>query len=240
MCALKKASKCISEGVFDSGFTAICGTDCFVSDTYVTKVGARAFKFWVPFTEHSKLYAIVAPAPHSSPPFRFASDWHCHSRRFSHALPADMSLLAARISVSNLHKNTPDKFSKTIEKLHTYVMATGESSPLISKEMYSIVMEVGGAPSSFFIRNFFLFFSREAICPFENNLKRGTTAACCSALVLDKGCKISLVYRKEKTQDLGVFRVTFFFFVVLSFSVYSIELFSKLALSCIILCSLRG
>eukprot|EP00904_Undaria_pinnatifida_P002140 jgi/Undpi1/11927/HiC_scaffold_4.g01626.m1 len=54
----------------------------------------------------------------------------------------DMSLLAARISVSNLHKSTPPTFSKTIEKLHGYVMPqTGENSPLISDEMYSIVME---------------------------------------------------------------------------------------------------
>ncbi|CAM9193609.1 unnamed protein product [Scytosiphon promiscuus] len=54
----------------------------------------------------------------------------------------DMSLLAARISVSNLHKCTPDKFSKTVEKLHSYVLPqTGEKSPLISDEVYRIVME---------------------------------------------------------------------------------------------------
>eukprot|EP00752_Nemacystus_decipiens_P007598 g6789.t1 len=54
----------------------------------------------------------------------------------------DMSLLAARISVSNLHKCTPDKFSKTIERLHSYVLPqTGEKSPLISDEVYRIVME---------------------------------------------------------------------------------------------------
>lgn len=54
-----------------------------------------------------------------------------------------MSLLAARISVSNLHKCTPDKFSKTIERLHSYVLPqTGDKSPLISDEVYRIVMEV--------------------------------------------------------------------------------------------------
>lgn len=56
---------------------------------------------------------------------------------------ADMSLLAARISVSNLHKSTPDAFSKTIEKLFNYVLPqTGERSPLISEDVYKIVMEV--------------------------------------------------------------------------------------------------
>ncbi|CBJ32887.1 ribonucleotide reductase large chain subunit [Ectocarpus siliculosus] len=54
----------------------------------------------------------------------------------------DMSLLAARISVSNLHKCTWKTFSKTIEMLHTYVLPqTGERSSLISDEVFRIVME---------------------------------------------------------------------------------------------------
>ncbi|CAN0144686.1 unnamed protein product, partial [Ectocarpus sp. 4 AP-2014] len=53
-----------------------------------------------------------------------------------------MSLLAARISVSNLHKCTWKTFSKTIEMLHTYVVPqTGERSSLISDEVFRIVME---------------------------------------------------------------------------------------------------
>ncbi|CAN0246513.1 unnamed protein product, partial [Ectocarpus sp. 8 AP-2014] len=53
-----------------------------------------------------------------------------------------MSLLAARISVSNLHKCTWKTFSKTIEMLHTYVLPqTGERSSLISDEVFRIVME---------------------------------------------------------------------------------------------------
>lgn len=62
---------------------------------------------------------------------------------FALCIAADLSLLAARISVSNLHKNTPDTFSKTIEKLHNYVLPqTGERSSLISEDVYNIVMEV--------------------------------------------------------------------------------------------------
>ncbi|CAM9595362.1 unnamed protein product, partial [Ectocarpus sp. 12 AP-2014] len=54
----------------------------------------------------------------------------------------DMSLLAARISVSNLHKCTWKTFSKTIEMLHAYVLPqTGEKSSLISDEVFRIVME---------------------------------------------------------------------------------------------------
>lgn len=55
-----------------------------------------------------------------------------------------MSLLAARISVSNLHKCTPNAFSKTIEKLYNYILPqSGERSPLVSDDVYNIVMEVG-------------------------------------------------------------------------------------------------
>lgn len=52
----------------------------------------------------------------------------------------DFSILAARISVSNLHKMTTKSFSETITALHTYTHPkTGEPAPLISKEVYDIV-----------------------------------------------------------------------------------------------------
>lgn len=45
----------------------------------------------------------------------------------------DYSKLAARIEVSNLHKNTSDSFSETAEKLYAYVNPrTGLNSPLLS------------------------------------------------------------------------------------------------------------
>ena len=55
----------------------------------------------------------------------------------------DFSLLAARISVSNLQKQTSKVFSEVIEILHNNVHPkTGEPSPLISDELYEIVMKV--------------------------------------------------------------------------------------------------
>jgi ribonucleoside-diphosphate reductase alpha subunit len=54
----------------------------------------------------------------------------------------DFSTLAARISVSNLHKQTSKVFSEVIEVLHSNVHPkTGDASPLISEELYAIVME---------------------------------------------------------------------------------------------------
>ncbi len=58
----------------------------------------------------------------------------------------DFSLLAARISVSNLHKQTEKVFSKVIAILHDYVhgqgcATAGKSSSLISDEIYEIVMK---------------------------------------------------------------------------------------------------
>lgn len=55
----------------------------------------------------------------------------------------DFSTLAARISVSNLHKQTSKVFSDVIEVLKNYVHPkTGQPSPLVSEELYNIVMEV--------------------------------------------------------------------------------------------------
>ncbi len=52
----------------------------------------------------------------------------------------DYAKLAARISVSNLHKNTKKSFSETMEDLYTYVNPrTGKKAPLLSDEVYNII-----------------------------------------------------------------------------------------------------
>lgn len=54
----------------------------------------------------------------------------------------DYGLLAARICVSNLHKNTEKIFSKTISLLRNYVNPrTGKPGPLIAEDVYKIVMD---------------------------------------------------------------------------------------------------
>eukprot|EP00871_Galdieria_phlegrea_P003490 jgi/Galph1/4141/GphlegSOOS_G2853.1 len=54
----------------------------------------------------------------------------------------DYSLLASRIAVSNLHKNTLKSFSKTIELLYRYQSPkTGTAAPLIADDVYEIVMQ---------------------------------------------------------------------------------------------------
>jgi len=54
-------------------------------------------------------------------------------------LHPDYSVLAARISVSNLHKMTESKFSALCEKFYNYTHPkTGKAAPLISKEVYEI------------------------------------------------------------------------------------------------------
>lgn len=53
----------------------------------------------------------------------------------------DYSVLAARISVSNLHKQTTKLFSENIESFFNYVHpTTGEPAPLVSRETYDIAM----------------------------------------------------------------------------------------------------
>lgn len=52
----------------------------------------------------------------------------------------DYAILAARIAVSNLHKETSKSFSNTIKRLYSYVdPKTGENAALISKEVYEVV-----------------------------------------------------------------------------------------------------
>ena len=52
----------------------------------------------------------------------------------------DFVLLAARIAVSNLHKNTLTSFSSTMQRLyHNTNSRTGEKAPLISKQTYETI-----------------------------------------------------------------------------------------------------
>ncbi|MDZ4680080.1 MAG: ribonucleoside-diphosphate reductase subunit alpha [Saprospiraceae bacterium] len=54
----------------------------------------------------------------------------------------DYALLAARVAVSNLHKETEKSFHKVIQALHKYVdPKTGENAGLIGDETYQIVMK---------------------------------------------------------------------------------------------------
>ncbi|WP_420571437.1 ribonucleoside-diphosphate reductase subunit alpha [Kordia sp.] len=54
----------------------------------------------------------------------------------------DYARLAARISVSNLHKNTKKSFSETMVDLYEYVNPrTGKKAPLLSDEVYKVIMD---------------------------------------------------------------------------------------------------
>ena len=53
----------------------------------------------------------------------------------------DYARLAARISVSNLHKNTKKSFSDVMEDLYTYVNPrTGKKAPLLADDVYEVIM----------------------------------------------------------------------------------------------------
>lgn len=54
----------------------------------------------------------------------------------------DYAQLAARIAVSNLHKNTKKSFSETMHDMYHYVNPrTGQESPLLSDEVYQVIMD---------------------------------------------------------------------------------------------------
>jgi len=54
----------------------------------------------------------------------------------------DYALLASRIAVSNLHKNTKKSFSDTVKDLYEYIdPKTAKKAPLISDEVYDIIIK---------------------------------------------------------------------------------------------------
>lgn len=54
----------------------------------------------------------------------------------------DYAILASRIAVSNLHKNTIKSFSETMKKLYLYVdKSNGKKSPLIADDVWQVIEE---------------------------------------------------------------------------------------------------
>ncbi len=54
----------------------------------------------------------------------------------------DYALLASRIAVSNLHKNTEKSFSATMDALYNYVdPKTGKTAPLLADDVYKIIQD---------------------------------------------------------------------------------------------------
>src|SRR6202000_1274980 len=52
----------------------------------------------------------------------------------------DYALLASRIAISNLHKNTIKSFSETMRKLYEYVdPKTGKDASLISEDVWEVI-----------------------------------------------------------------------------------------------------
>ena len=61
---------------------------------------------------------------------------------YSSTIHPDFSVLAARIAISNLHKNTEKSFSENITKFYNYIHPqTKKMTPLVSEEIYNIVMK---------------------------------------------------------------------------------------------------
>lgn len=58
------------------------------------------------------------------------------------SLHPDYGLLAARIAVSNLHKDTLKSFSDTVKQLYNYINPkTNQKAPMISDKVYDFIIE---------------------------------------------------------------------------------------------------
>ncbi len=66
----------------------------------------------------------------------------------------DYAKVAARIAVSNLHKNTKKSFSETMKDLHDYVNPrTGKKASMIAEDVYKIIMDNASKLDSTIIYN---------------------------------------------------------------------------------------
>ena len=66
----------------------------------------------------------------------------------------DYAILAARIAVSNLHKNTKKSFSETMADMYHYVNPrTGKASPLLSDEVHEVIQKNAAFLDSHIIYN---------------------------------------------------------------------------------------
>ncbi|HBK84023.1 MAG TPA: ribonucleoside-diphosphate reductase subunit alpha, partial [Flavobacterium sp.] len=64
----------------------------------------------------------------------------------------DYAQLAARIAVSNLHKNTTKSFSDTAAEMYHYVNPrTGKKAPLLSEEVYQVIKDNATVLDSYII-----------------------------------------------------------------------------------------
>jgi len=62
----------------------------------------------------------------------------------------DYGILASRVLISNHQKNTDDDFSVVISRLYDYVDIHGNHHPLVSKELFDIVMKDGDVIATWF------------------------------------------------------------------------------------------
>jgi ribonucleoside-diphosphate reductase alpha chain len=65
----------------------------------------------------------------------------------------DYAVLAARLAITNLHKETKKSFSETIEDLYKYVDKSGKSSPIVSELFYKTVMKNAGELDSLIVHS---------------------------------------------------------------------------------------
>lgn len=67
---------------------------------------------------------------------------HTHARTHPNTHPRTHTLqLAARIAVSNLHKNTLKSFTETVRVMHGHINPkNGEAAPLIADDVFEIIM----------------------------------------------------------------------------------------------------
>ena len=69
----------------------------------------------------------------------------------------DYGILASRLIISNFHKNTSSEFSHVMKELYEFNDIHGQHYPIISKDLYNIIVEHGDELDSWIVHDRGLF-----------------------------------------------------------------------------------
>ena len=65
----------------------------------------------------------------------------------------DYGILASRLIISNFHKNTSSEFSHVMKELYEFNDIHGQHYPIISKDLYNIIVEHGDELDSWIVHD---------------------------------------------------------------------------------------
>ncbi len=110
-------------------------------DKITERIETLCFDLNTKYVDPSKIAKKVIEGIYDEIPTKVLDQLAAETAAYLSTQHPDYSVLAGRIAVSNLHKETRGCFSENIREMYEYVNPkTGEHSPLVTKELYETVL----------------------------------------------------------------------------------------------------